>query len=120
MVRKAFFLAAVLSALLMLFSCAGEPALRTGLYQYGSYRTVDYAYINLTEDGKFTFSVSPAVSQAPRGTYSAEGDMLTLTAGEDEIYTFRIKKSALIFESGKSAEQFIPVGAEFKYTEYTK
>lgn len=75
------------------------------------------SWILLEEDNKFQFNRHIALSYLPTGTYSVDGNRLTLHVDENESYVFIIEKDKLIFESTNVANSLIKEGAVFKLSD---
>jgi len=94
--RKFFLFLFYLPIILILLSCGNEITL-----QNGKYITEDgFTWIILHDDYKFEFQRSLATSYCPEGRYSIKNNKLTLYVSDDEIYTFIVKNSHIVFKSG--------------------
>lgn len=111
----------IIVTLLAFTGCSKEEKpeeLKLGNYVMESTETKLGAYVLIEEDNKFQFLRNYAVSYIPMGTYSIDGNELTLYVNEDESYLFTINEDQLIFESSNvDISQFVKKGAIFKFSE---
>jgi hypothetical protein len=108
-------------ALLSLTGCTKQEKLKElkiGEYVMQDTEPEGMSYILIEEDHKFKFIRNLATSYLPMGTYSIEGNELTLYVDENESYVFTIEKDQLIFKSSNvDISQFVKKGAVFKLSE---
>jgi hypothetical protein len=84
---------------------------QTALYIAG------HSWVSLVEGNKYYLCGPVAVSFTPSGTYTVEGDVLTLFDGSEEAFKFFIRDNALVFESGEWLEHWIEPGTVFMRSE---
>lgn len=83
----------------------------------GVYVTSDnMASLKLGDDQTFRFNRNIATSYVPEGNYEIIGNKLLLkvNGSDDETITFLIDKNALVFDSGKLADNLVEKGTTFK------
>lgn len=94
-------LAAVM--LLSLGACSQAPE---GTYpKTGKYFYEDdiYPRLALEENNEFTIIHTSSYERITEGTYSVEGDILTLTADDGAVYVFKVKNETLKFDADNSS-----------------
>ncbi|MBQ2847735.1 MAG: lipocalin family protein [Clostridia bacterium] len=77
--------------------------------------------ISIREDKTFTMTYTQMSNRLTRGTYSVDGNILTLSADDGAVYNFEIAKTSIIyigetstpFEVVYEDEPEIPDGTEF-------
>jgi len=87
--------------------------LKLGRYIRQDTEPVAWSWISLEENEKFIFNRSLATSYLPMGTYSVEGNILTLYVNTNESYIFRIDGNKLVFKRGNITGDLIKEGAVF-------
>jgi hypothetical protein len=75
------------------------------------------SWVLLEKDNKFQFNRQINLSYLPVGTYSIDGNKLTLYVNENESYVFTIEKDKLIFESSNVDDDLVKKGAVFKLSD---
>ena len=83
--------------------------------QIGLY-TTENAWVSLFESNKYVLSGPAEISSAPSGTYTIEGEVLTLFNGNEAAFMFSMKGDTLIFESGEWLENWVEPGTVFILT----
>ena len=111
--RKKYLFFVIVMLLVLTFGCSHEKDSGLILGKYGLDKDVDCSWVILDEDNTFQFNRGSNTSYRPSGTYSIDGNRLTLTANKDEVYIFKIQDGVLVFESGKYAESLLEVGSVF-------
>ena len=71
------------------------------------------SWVSLVEGNKYYLCGPAAVSLTPSGTYTIDGDVLTLFDGSEEAFRFLIRNNALVFESGEWLENWVEPGTVF-------
>jgi hypothetical protein len=102
------------SILLLVSACASSNQLALGKYIMKDAQEEEFSWVLLEEDNRFTFNRHIATSYRPSGTYKIEDDLLILTVNEEEIYTFKIMRKTIVFQSGKLAEGMVDVGTVYE------
>jgi len=112
--KKASAIAAILLTVIMISSaCSGSAKIKSGTYVSAGTENSLSAGVVLENKNEFILYVD-IFSYCPVGTYTVDGNTLTLSAADDEVYIFTIKGKELIFESGEWLEKSIDKGAVFK------
>jgi hypothetical protein len=75
------------------------------------------SWVSLVEGNKYYLCGPAAVSFTPSGTYTIDGDVLTLYDGNEEAFKFIMNGDTLIFESGEWLENWIEPGTIFMLAE---
>lgn len=95
-----------------------EPEeLKIGKYVMQDTELEGISWVLLEKDNKFRFNRQVFLSYLPVGTYSIEGNKLTLYVNENESYVFTIEKDKLIFESSNFDDDSVKKGAVFKLSD---
>lgn len=89
-----------------------EP--KTGMYIMQGAKFELQSWVLLEEDNKFQFNRHAATSYLPTGTYSINGNKLTLNVNENESYSFSIEADTLIFESSTTVDALVEKGTVYK------
>lgn len=71
------------------------------------------SWVLLKENKEFQFNKNVVLSYMPRGTYSVDGDKLTLYVNENESYIFTIDGDKLIFDSDNDTSDIVKKEAIF-------
>lgn len=122
-----YFLTVVL-LLMILIACKQQEYIKDSDLLYGVYWVDKYTYVgptlHLYPDGHGRFEYSGFASDFPTGEYEISGENLILKDDfTDQIYTFKIDDSQLIFCADKSAELYdygygtVEDGMIFAYSE---
>jgi hypothetical protein len=88
--------------------------LKIGKYVMQDTELEGMSWVLLEKDNKFQFNRQINLSYLPVGTYSIDGNKLTLYVNENESYVFTIEKDKLIFESSNVDDDLVKKGAVFK------
>ena len=88
--------------------------LKVGKYVMQDTELEGMSWVLLEKDNKFQFNRQINLSYLPVGTYSIDGNKLTLYVNENESYVFTIEKDKLIFESSNVDDDLVKKGAVFK------
>jgi len=105
--------AILLIPIIMLCACSNSEKIKTGTYINSDASVYGHSGVVLSDENNFIFYFD-GLSYCPTGNYSIEGDTLTLTVNDKEVYLFMIKDDELIFESGEWAEKMIDKGTVFQ------
>ena len=120
--RKVLAVLLIILAIVVVLTtgCSKEditPELKIGKYVKEDTEPGEWSWVILKENKEFVFSRGAALSYLPIGTYSIEGETLTLFVNEKESYIFTIDGDKLVFESGNLAERFVKKGEVFKLSD---
>ncbi len=91
--------------------------LKMGKYVMQDTELEGMSWVLLEKDNKFQFNRQINLSYLPVGTYSIDGNKLTLYVNENESYVFTIEKDKLIFESSNVDDDLVKKGAVFKLSD---
>ena len=92
--------------------------LKMGKYVMQDTELEGMSWVLLEKDNKFQFNRQINLSYLPVGTYSIDGNKLTLYVNENESYVFTIEKDKLIFESSNvDDDDLVKKGAVFKLSD---
>ena len=91
--------------------------LKVGKYVMQDTELEGMSWVLLEKDNKFQFNRQINLSYLPVGTYSIDGNKLTLYVNENESYVFTIEKDKLIFESSNVDDDLVKKGAVFKLSD---
>lgn len=90
-----------------------QPSRIFKTYLYTGSDFEERAFITLYDDGSFQFEFSPVSSYIGRGSYTMEGEQLTLKTNDGQFtYVFHMKEENLIFDAGASSNAVWGSGLE--------
>ena len=108
-------IAILLTVILMFGACLLAEDIPLGNYITVEETAYGNAGVLIANDFEFAIYVD-SLSYCPSGRYLVEGDNLTLTVNDEEIYRFKIEEDKLIFKSGEWLEKMIAVDTVFEFS----
>lgn len=105
-------LIAVFMFVVTLAACSKDSKVSIGSYHADG----DLAVVAVRENNEMMISGPEEVSAAFTGTYTVEGDKITLSIPNQKDHTFTVEKQSLVFESGDWLENWVEQGTVFSFS----